>query len=1837
MFRRVFAALAASWLLALYIGCTGRTPSNLEFPVLRVTVANPTVRMNPNSPSRLGVHSLFSKEFHAIQATDSLVCDWEVISAEGYRGFINPAEAIKDLGFANGRELDPIMTVATPANWPNGSVAILKINLYRNGVLNDSGRFVVDFNDGGGLGWHNARVVLYPDFNLMNPYRLQNLGVEGFYTVGMDVTHLTPGVSYEWRPIYAYGYRGFPSMEHALSDVGCVSRRALNPKVTLRTPENWPENSVVLWSVTITYEEIENSTARFTLMFVEGGCFGAGDGRAMVYPEGRFASPFKPFDLGVSSLYVVGADLTHRTPGVQYRWVADSSYGSIGFFNDGHALGDIEIADPTALNPTVSVRHPERWPSGSTAVLRLDVTCNGIQYNSALFALTFNMSNSCEEQWEYRFANASPVIVPESVAVNPDLGGGLGVQGYDLSGSGGVNSNTPGIRQYYSIVAAYGYAGFSSDSEAMGDVVLDQFDCLSPKVSFGHPEMWPDGSGVLLGLVFEYNGAFNTRGRFFVRASRADWADNAVWDGRRQVSLLQSESHIGSRAVSQVNVGGWAMPGSPIDFRNPNVGCEWVVLGVSNAAGFGSNQAAMDNVSFVDKNVLNPRIVLGSPDQWVTGSRIELGLTLNYRGVPNSTARHILYVHRGLVDDVVFGEYSRVVSCPSLVRAMPQASQRLDFGHFRVVGHDIYDGNPGTIFSWAIVDAFGHGAYPSKEAALNDLYLEGADSMRPVLKCGNPARWPDQSGLILKLNVSQGAAFCESTTAVVLFDNGSVRFSNEAQVNFQPGAVAVHPDRLHELGISRFDVVGSRLTSANEGVRYNWRAVGAYGYTSFSNLSSALADVVVSRADSLSPAIELRNPKCWPQHSSVLLECEVGFGGAANSTGRVLVVLDNGVGRVCYGAAGWHANAPVTFNPIQARAEASFPVGLGIKSMSVSGTNIDHHTQGLSFQWVPLFAKSDGFDTMAEALADVVIEDPGAFNPVVRVKNPGMWIPYSYVVLKAKVSYGGITNETGRMVLSFTPECRYGDSGASDPGCDCGCDGDCDNHNGGEDDPWCPCRPGPAPRALLVAQFYPNVAWMEAYNLKNFGIGGFSIGGSYQDLKNIGSMSFSWRPVSASGYTGYSSVDQAVAGVRLVNPNVFDPSPFLYAPANWPAGSSVLFEGTVRSGGLSYVGFFTVIFVEPDDGSGFSNAGLDIVPNEFFRMMNPHYPKTLGVYGWALRGDDRINQDSPNVKYQWRVAAAYGGGSVSEIGFNSASLMNPTLVIAKPLDWPVDSMVVLRCQITHDGKVNDTMLVTVVFDWTAMYSEEGEAIGEEKLYVKDHCWNANRQVTFTGGYIGLDQGNWEWQYQTDNKEPLKWKPSNMTSFITTMPPTSLGIDGMLVSECADVTNLTPGVEYYWEIESAHKGYEFHESGLGSDSDFENLKNSIYRMHADEFREYLGSLTSEQRQAVMDSYMSSIPGRNSVSFSDFIFTGRDTLNPMINVRNWKKYLYGVTIILKCNVTYRGVTNSTGRFTVVLQGPYINIVDENNNPLHSFSLSADIRDDAKVGNFIGVGINYSPRGHGVSQSTPSGHGTEGYDGFGHKTWVHWQAVAAYDVFPDDWRPVPGTDFGFFGKTTNGGTSREIWPAIANVISPRYLLGGSSNDVIYHWPAGSQIACYLRTTHFRGEGQGEEIDLFTPFVAKIAGRFHVPFPLRVITFITPEVVYLTNGSGAVKRLNFYESQSEYGADDYFGSSHSSGGGYSSSNATVRWVVTGASGYKVPTERDPGGFSSLADALSDVILPYPNAVFPTIKVGNPDYWLPYGIVMLQMQLTTREGTNTTGVLQINIREEPSKTEDKN
>jgi len=227
------------------------------------------------------------------------------------------------------------------------------------------------------------------------------------------------------------------------------------------------------------------------------------------------------------------------------------------------------------------------------------------------------------------------------------------------------------------------------------------------------------------------------------------------------------------------------------------------------------------------------------------------------------------------------------------------------------------------------------------------------------------------------------------------------------------------------------------------------------------------------------------------------------------------------------------------------------------------------------------------------------------------------------------------------------------------------------------------------------------------------GVTGFYVGdGLISEV--VPGVSYVWNVVGVTGYLegkgGFADCSFALADVVLpANPcTVLNPTLSVKHPDLWVGNSTVKLGLTVFYLGKSVFKDFVVTF-----SNGFTpGAPVTLNPSSKYMLFNT--PTALGVSGFTVAGCSLAatvgNLAYPGVAYEWSVVDADGYAgftnkalAMGNIGIANKTVLNPTLTVGTPTNWPNGSRVVLALAITWNGITNNTARLTV-FNGSGWYN-----------------------------------------------------------------------------------------------------------------------------------------------------------------------------------------------------------------------------------------------------------------------------------------------------------------------------------------------------------------------------------------------------------------------------------------------------------------------------------------------------------------------------------------------------
>jgi hypothetical protein len=1309
----------------------------------------------------------------------------------------------------------------------------------------------------------------------MWPYQARPLGVKSLSSRGFIEIQDTPGITFEWTVSQVVGHT-FTSDEEAYGDFFFNDIKALDPVVSVRSPSRWPDGSFAVFTLNSEYKGSVNNTAKYLMEFNDGWSEFV---RVVLVPDHGEQNHVNLTNLGVTGFYCQGSDVTHQTLGLSYNWNVVDVFGYEGFANYNQAIADIGFVNSTLLDPRLTLRNPTRWVVGSVAILELSINYKGITNCLGRFIVTFH------DGWNGTYVET---IDLGSCAMDPDRPGNFGIDGFQARYSS-VNHLTPDLTYQWQVVNARGHL-FSNDARAIADIRFEDNTVLSPTITVDTPGHWPNLSFVSFRVTITHRGIENYTGTFVV-IFVSGFANTPVQIYDDDFNLHDFYYVVKDPyEPSTLGIKGFKCEDYGIDRETEGIGTYWRVTEAKGGAG-------VQDISIADPFEADPFITASTPDEWPAGSIVVLRCKLTYNGKANDTVTAIVEFQpkngngngngNGDGDGDNDGEWSDKLSVsiePSSKVQDPWNTEAFEVLAKLPSGTAI-DNNGGYSFNWAIIEVTGH-SFSSRGLAVSDIVLNNSNTLNPTLSTRNPECWPLGSHVMFSLNITK---------------NGITNSTGLFFVMFEPPSLSIKPDTKYmnpyvpaALDVTGFTGKGVEVSNNTPGITFEWR-VADVGGALFADEKDALADIQLSNINILNPILTAKTPNKWPDDSGVHLLLVITSNGYEHLAGSFLVVFGDPL----------KLGTPV-FQPDSKMMDPKKPETLGISSFYIPNTEVNNNTVGMTLVWKVVAAEGHNFGSLALALADIELDNDSILNPKLTVKHPDMWPNWSTVTLKSQITYKGITNENGLFTVTFV-------------------------------DPF-----------LIVAVILqPEGKIMDPVVIEPLGVTAFGVSNGSNVTQNMAGVTYKWEAISASGYTKYSSQVAALADVFLNDTGILNPVLTIGTPANWPRNSTLTFKVSIGYNGMiNEKARFTIKF----DGK-FSEGLITFSPT--FKFQSPTNTEALGITAFSIAGSS-VNQNTTGVKYSWSIKEVYGytgfvndAAAMADVKLNNVNTLNPTVSVTTSSSWPFNSGVRLKCVITYNNMTNDTGIFNIVWgDLSQLILTIEPSSKTQDPFVQNERLNPTSIKLSPIGEIWNSTGT----YENSFGFPFYWTVDSVSGH-------SFYANGSITADEVALQNV-------WFIHSDGQSYRYSNeanpivrvaySGSWPTGSSVTLKLTIpqyeksclFTVYFDKFsyEEVIISPNSKDQIPTIaetlgvNAFSFTRNGLTNVSpgvscswipFSASGYTGfaseadaladiklsnANILNPVLSVTNPSRWPNESSVVLKLNIAYTGLTNSTGRFTV-----------------------------------------------------------------------------------------------------------------------------------------------------------------------------------------------------------------------------------------------------------------------------------------------------------------------------------
>jgi len=365
-----------------------------------------------------------------------------------------------------------------------------------------------------------------------------------------------------------------------------------------------------------------------------------------------------------------------------------------------------------------------------------------------------------------------PVITPDqlrtaelsatSTIMDPYYPGTLGLTGYKLNGVNFTGTEAL-IRSTWSVTKVEGHLEFPSDEAAKSDLSFVDPNVFNPTLKVATPRKWPNGSSVTLHLVLSnVNGSMTVYTPF----AEADFIVNFDgWGSTTPVVLSNTSGQCESTRIFPFNIATFVVNGrtGPVSIDMSKVEYQWSVDSVNNSVGFPNAALAFQDVWLMSESVLSPVFRVRNPLRWSAGSSITFRLTINYRGVSNSTALYTVHMLGTTAPRLTLTPHTTVI---------PATLEGVDMGidHFYCSVWGIDNEQPGLFYGWDIVSASGYQGFVTIQDAIADIKFDSNTYLSPYVRVGHLSSWPKGSTVTMVLRVLyQGQIGIQEFT--ITFDN----------------------------------------------------------------------------------------------------------------------------------------------------------------------------------------------------------------------------------------------------------------------------------------------------------------------------------------------------------------------------------------------------------------------------------------------------------------------------------------------------------------------------------------------------------------------------------------------------------------------------------------------------------------------------------------------------------------------------------------------------------------------------------------------------------------------------------------------------------------------------------------------------------------------------------------------------------------------------------------------------------------------------------------------------------------------------------------------------------
>jgi len=333
----------------------------------------------------------------------------------------------------------------------------------------------------------------------------------------------------------------------------------------------------------------------------------------------------------------------------------------------------------------------------------------------------------------------------------------MGITGFSADGST-LTHNSTGVSYSWTVTAASGYTGFTTEASAKADVSLSLSAYMNPSVTLATRERWPNGSSVTLQLRVTAHSVANSTATVVV-----SFEDG--WTSTRQVTVVPaSRTDRSAKGTAALGVTGFTTENSTITQASSGNTYHWSVVGASGYVGYSDETNAKNGFSLSSSGaVLNPTLTASSPYNWPAGSSITLRLRVIHSSIPNETGTFEVVFTDGW--DMASNE---VALSPSSKTMAPNTSSSLGITSFSTPNSIITQTTPGVTYQWTVVSAAGY-THTTQSDALNDVVLSNTTVLNPTLSLTTPSKWPASSYVNLRLTVTYNDVSHDSALFKVTF------------------------------------------------------------------------------------------------------------------------------------------------------------------------------------------------------------------------------------------------------------------------------------------------------------------------------------------------------------------------------------------------------------------------------------------------------------------------------------------------------------------------------------------------------------------------------------------------------------------------------------------------------------------------------------------------------------------------------------------------------------------------------------------------------------------------------------------------------------------------------------------------------------------------------------------------------------------------------------------------------------------------------------------------------------------------------------------------------------